>query len=312
MVRCTVFILLNTVLSGTLHSVQCSRLVRFDGVHPAPCGQCLPCRVNRQRKWGTRIGLELQAHPYSSFLTLTYSREHLPAQPVRKHLSRFMRYLRRRIGAVRFFGVAELGEKRGRPHYHVILFGVPATFEMEDACRKAWKKGFVQLKEVRDTGAADYVCKYILKSQLSEQLLPDGKSASFALMSRRPGIGRQTLTSLSREIASQNILPVSSLGLEYRAPTDTEISRNWDEHTKITYGACLRLDGLQRPLDRYSRSRLFPEKEGPRVKRLRTLMNSHVRWSGGSFSDVEAEARRILEGRLAASRALARARRTVL
>lgn len=294
-----------TMRTGTVRFMICDSKIKWDGVHPAACGKCPQCRVNRQRRWATRIGLELAAHAASSMLTLTYSGEHLPAKPVRKHVSRFIRYLRRRLPPFRFFAAAELGDKNGRPHYHIVLFGVAATLESEEACRKAWSKGYVLLKEVRDIGAADYVCKYILKAQSTEQSSRDGQPASWSLMSRRPGIGRRTLESLAGKLDSQSITGDSSLGIGFDGP-------NWTKNTRITSENSVRLDGRLRPLDRYSKKLLFPEKEGLRVKRLKTLRNSRVRREGGSFSEVEHEAKRILEGRLAASRAVARLRKTTL
>lgn len=284
--------------------MRCEQLANFP-TGRAPCGQCKPCRVNKKRAWAARIGLELAAHAASSFLTLTYNVEHLPEKPVREHLSLFMRYLRRRIGKVRFFAVAELGERRGRPHYHVILFGVPATLEMESACQKAWSRGYVQLKEVRDQGAAEYVCKYMLKAQDSEQRLPDGMSVTWSLMSRQPGIGNQTLKHLADKLESRGIGSASHLGIDSNGAT-------WDATTKITSGGCVRLDGRLRPLDKYSKNILFPEKEGSGVARLKTLRSKRVAREGGSFSEVEQDARRLLEDRLRARAAIAKARRTTL
>lgn len=283
----------------------CTYPVRFDGVHPAPCGQCVECRINRQREWGTRIALELRDHSYNSFLTLTY--KDAPALPVKRHVQLFLKRFRKAHGRVRFFCAAELGGQRGRPHYHLILFGVRATPEMESLCLRTWKLGFVQLKEVRDIGAADYVCKYILKAQISEQPSPDGIPASWSLMSRRPGIGRRTLDYLAGELDTRNIRPASSLGLQ--SPTGTP---DWDAHSKIISGTSVRLDGHLRPLDRYSRKFLFPEKEGLSVARLKTLTSSAMRFEGGSFSVVFAEAERILSARQRGRAAMARAKRVQL
>ncbi len=45
---------------------------------PFPCGQCMPCRINRSRVWQHRIELEMLDHPWSSFVTLTYNDECMP------------------------------------------------------------------------------------------------------------------------------------------------------------------------------------------------------------------------------------------
>lgn len=293
--------------------MRCDALVRFDGVTPVPCGQCRQCRINRRAAWAARIELELLAHSANSFLTLTYA--DAPASTVKRDVQLFLKSLRKSLATapseaiggwrgLRYFCSAELGGRFGRPHYHLVLFGVEATPKMEELCLKAWKRGYVKLLPVRP-GAAEYVCKYILKRMQSEESLQGEDRASWALMSRRPGIGRRTLEDLAVKVDTAGILSSSSLGLAYGKP-------NWTDRSKITSGAVLRLDGRLRPLDRYARGVLFPEKEGVGVARLNTLKNAEERRVGGSFSDVLADAERLLEARMRSQKALRRVRDTVL
>lgn len=100
------------------------------GAVPAqvPCGQCIGCRLAHSRDWATRCMHEAHMHESSSFITLTYSPEHLPENGslVRKHFTDFLKRLRKALGSVkiRYFGCGEYGSKLERPHYHAIIVGL--------------------------------------------------------------------------------------------------------------------------------------------------------------------------------------------
>lgn len=150
------------------------------------CGQCLPCRINRKRTWAARIVLEAHAHQFASFVTLTYSDEHLPPS---NSLSRdHWRQFTKAIG-YRYFGCGEYGEKFGRPHYHFILFGLRPS-EAEAFCSARWPYGFVSVRPFVEEHAA-YVAAYTVKklTRSSDERLSPGQIPEFARMSRRPGIG---------------------------------------------------------------------------------------------------------------------------
>lgn len=61
----------------------------------------------------------------NSFLTLTFSDEHLPENysVSVQDMQLFMKRLRKYAGRVRFFACGEYGGLGQRPHYHVLLFG---------------------------------------------------------------------------------------------------------------------------------------------------------------------------------------------
>lgn len=61
---------------------------------------------------------------------------------------------------LKYYGVIELGEQRGRPHYHYILFNVVDKYNI----KSAWNKGIVQIDEC-NINTIDYVLKYMLKSE---------------------------------------------------------------------------------------------------------------------------------------------------
>jgi len=103
-----------------------------------PCGYCEACRLTYRQTWAARIQLEAQCHAENIFVTLTYDQDHLPDPPqlVPDHLSAFVKRLRARFAPLqfRFFACGEYGSRTLRPHYHVVLFGLPCNAEVGDRC----------------------------------------------------------------------------------------------------------------------------------------------------------------------------------
>ena len=107
-----------------------------------PCGKCIGCRLEYSRQWANRMMLELQYHDSAFFVTLTYSDDFLPRNPVvdqstgeyrydsftlrKAHLSKFIKHVRKHYPDqnIRFYGAGEYGSTTVRPHYHIIIFGL--------------------------------------------------------------------------------------------------------------------------------------------------------------------------------------------
>lgn len=91
------------------------------------CGMCRGCKADHAREWSIRAYHEAQLHDQSCFITATYDPEHLPAggSLYPRDLELFFKRLRKNVGkrGLRYFACGEYGEKRGRPHYHICLFG---------------------------------------------------------------------------------------------------------------------------------------------------------------------------------------------
>lgn len=207
-------------------SISFGRHTQFGYVHlgarkrlTLPCGQCIGCRLERSRRWAIRLMHEAQMHEANSFITLTYSDEHLPSDGSLqvKDFQDFMKRLRRgSSGPLRFFHCGEYGEENGRPHYHMCLFG--EDFSADRVFAKPNKRGEPlyhsrRLSEVWGNGecwigeltfeSAAYVARYCLKkAALAGKAGPDldarksayskwlaGRRPEYVTMSRRPGIG---------------------------------------------------------------------------------------------------------------------------
>lgn len=161
---------------------------------PFPCGQCLPCRINRRRIWTHRLMLEHLCFPDAVFLTLTYRDEDLPDENslCKRDLQRFIKAIRNRFRGqrrtIRYYACGEYGERTARPHYHAIVFGI-YQHEVQEISA-LWPYGGVCAGSVTTESiqyVAGYVCKKLKKSALQSRL------PEFSLMSRRPGIGYPAL-----------------------------------------------------------------------------------------------------------------------
>lgn len=160
---------------------------------PFPCGQCLPCRINKRRVWTHRMMLESFCHADACFVTLTYDPEHLPvgATLVKRDLQLFLKRLRKALDPIkiRYYAAGEYGEHTKRPHYHLALFGIGSEFtELINCC---WSRGLVHIGELTHD-SAQYIAGYVTKKIVKKEDL-HGRTPEFAVMSRRPGIGYPAL-----------------------------------------------------------------------------------------------------------------------
>lgn len=90
------------------------------------CGHCILCKKRRAREWAFRLKNEALSYGDKvCVLTLTYDDEHLPEDLSlhKRDVQLFMKRLRKKRD-VRYFYCGEYGDLFGRPHYHVIIFGV--------------------------------------------------------------------------------------------------------------------------------------------------------------------------------------------
>lgn len=194
-----------------------------------PCGNCIGCRLERSRQWAVRLVHENRFHDESSFITLTYDEDHLPKDGSLnvKHWQDFMKRLRFSLKEkkLRFFHCGEYGEKKGRPHYHAIVFGEcfrRDSYDLEHSDRgdltwrsklldSLWPFGLNRVGDVTFESCA-YVARYVTKKvngrrakdhyeRIDEvtgeifQLKPE-----YCTMSRRPGIGAQHFERYIRSI----------------------------------------------------------------------------------------------------------------
>ena len=213
-----------------------------------PCGKCLGCRLEYAKQWSARLQCEYQMHDPNKcwFITLTYDDEHLPL--VLGHTSlgeamlvgslreddmkKFMKRLRKYAGSdnkLRFFYSAEYGSKTKRPHYHLIVYGLPIAqddlipYEVSDlgdmtwkcpVVEKIWSKGSVIVGKVTLESCA-YVARYCMKKLHDNHDDFSERVPEFVRMSRRPGIGKTWLD------AHPEVFDVSQFSLPSRKGSQT-------------------------------------------------------------------------------------------
>lgn len=133
--------------------------------------------------------LESKSYSENAFLTLTYADDKLPKtgtlrpDDLRLWLYRFRNAAPRPF---RYFAVGEYGELFGRPHYHLVIFGLsPAECE---AISSTWSAGFFQAKALIPE-RAQYIAGYVVK-KLTKPDNPrlKGKHPEF-MRSSRMGVG---------------------------------------------------------------------------------------------------------------------------
>ena len=212
------------------------------GIQPYPCGQCLPCRLNRRRLWTHRLLLEARDHEFTSFATLTYHPDYVPVDGSLnpKHTQLWLKRLRSLLGPtrpLRYYLVGEYGDDTFRPHYHAALFGL-SHLESE-LLQKSWSMGGTFLGTLTDQ-SAQYIAGYVTKKMTAvDDPRLGGRHPEFARMSLRPGIGAGAVVPIAEALNC----PVGA----------ASVARDGDVPTQLLLGR------KSLPLGRYLRRKLREE-----------------------------------------------------
>lgn len=164
------------------------------------CGKCNFCLQSKRNDWTFRLGQELLVSDSACFLTLTYSDSDVPrsksgcAELDKSDLQLFFKRLRKMKDdyekkyfvegskGIRYYAVGEYGGETFRPHYHAIMFNLqPSLYERVP---KVWGHGHTVIGSVTPA-SIHYVTKYVI----DRDIIAEDKTAPFAIMSRRPGLG---------------------------------------------------------------------------------------------------------------------------
>lgn len=161
-----------------------------------PCGECLGCLLDHAKDWATRCACEMETCGVGCFITLTYNnntrtikgQEEESSLPInenglptlrKKDLKDFWKRLRKHLDKqeikIRYVACGEYGPKRGRPHYHAVVFGwKPEDLKLykfnhqneplykSAILQKIWGCGFVTIGEL-NFQTASYTARYVQK-----------------------------------------------------------------------------------------------------------------------------------------------------
>lgn len=162
-----------------------------------PCKKCRLCRLTKANDWATRCYTETITNTIGIFITLSYNEENLPkteeGEPTLKkdHLRLFKNKLRQQLYRdtkkrvkIKTFECGEYGEKKGRPHYHMILWGWKPNdmkpikmnkngdwLYTSQKIEKIWGKGFTIIGQI-SYESASYVARYTNK-KIDEKTKPN-------------------------------------------------------------------------------------------------------------------------------------------
>lgn len=122
-----------------------------------PCRKCEGCRLRIVRKLIWQMLREVSAAPRTWHCGLTFAEE----SEGYREFQLFMKRVRKRTPSCRFYAVSERGSKRGRFHYHALIFCTPSLKKAE--VQASWTVGhsFAKLVDMRMPFA--YLAKYVTK-----------------------------------------------------------------------------------------------------------------------------------------------------
>ena len=178
------------------------------------CRECWQCRERKIDDWVGRNIAEGQTAKAAHVVTLTYGEDrsaggidHIRAAVLTySDVQKYLKYLRVDGYPVRYFVVGEYGSKKGRAHWHIILYwqgAVPEHTLRENFMQKHWPHGFSYWDKV-SAEAIRYACKYVQKD------FGDDTRQGFGPMpSKKPPLGDAYFRDLAKRYIDAGLAPQS-------------------------------------------------------------------------------------------------------
>lgn len=202
---------------------MCVNWLYTPGGKPRPCHVCWQCKRDRTNDWVGRCIAENKVSAQSVMATLTYGSDgkidsvadHSHAHALfYSDVQLYLKRLRKQMGGgVRYVVAGEYGSKKGRAHWHLLLFfreQLPPDIRFgERYIHAVWPHGWSWF-EVVTPMSVRYVLKYMRK-------LPDADQKNLFRFSTCPGIGWRYFARLAAQYVEQRLPP----RLDYRFPGDS-------------------------------------------------------------------------------------------
>lgn len=230
-----------------------------------PCGKCMRCKATNSASWLFRLQQEINHNTYPWYVTLTYNDNHLPKiwtnegnevmtldyEDIKKYFKRLRKNTK--LLNIRYFCVGEYGTKRGRPHYHAIIFNVPNP---NDIVLNWEKRGFVYIEPFNPMlGGGAYLTKYLCKD---------------------------VSTYTKKEIIKPKLLVSKGFGKQYI--TDATLKWHLDNPYQNSYVVA---NGKQVPMPRYLKDKIFGTKNENRELVTSAMQDLSKRLFEKQFRDTK-------------------------
>lgn len=202
---------------------MCSNPPNLPMIGPVPCRHCKECRSERARAWIGRSIAESYTSKETWAITLTYGggEHHRAALLEYSDVQKAFKRLRKAGFKFRYIVVGEYGTRKGRAHWHAILFWETEPPVMPDALPdgrvkgwRFWKDGHVFVDKLTNhdhvSRAICYCWKYLDKTT-------DDSIQSYMRCSLNAPIGWSYLASFVVKHVDQK-LPLFATGRFYTIP----------------------------------------------------------------------------------------------
>lgn len=186
------------------------------------CGKCPECLQERRLSWSLRLMQYARENSCFSCL-LTYNPESVPYTKdglmtlKKKDVQNFIKRLRHHFNEkIKYFLAAEYSPQKLRPHYHLLLFGLPQEMEryqIKKILQETWGLGFVGSRSnwLASDAQIVYTTNYLVN--LYEWKDDDSREKPFNLMSK--GIALEYHPSKGNEIIRGGSFDIYSYGWKF-------------------------------------------------------------------------------------------------
>lgn len=180
---------------------MCASPIKLPNGFWVACKRCNWCKGNRVNDFAGRCVAEQQTSSGTLSLTLTYADSVSAGSLFYKDIQRMLYHLRADGYSVRYVCCGEYGEKKGRAHWHLLLFfkGEMPEFELASRFRwKYWKHGLAYAQFPDFDGIA-YILKYTLKDDTSRAF------HKVLRLSKYPPIGHDYFQQLAQRLVDARL-----------------------------------------------------------------------------------------------------------
>lgn len=191
---------------------MCLKLATIEDGTVISCRKCWQCAERKIDDYVGRCIAESRTAKRTHYVTLTYGRDdndnpdHVRAAVLTySDVQKWFKTLRNNGFPCRYLVAGEFGEKKGRTHWHLIIFWSDKHPEVKLRKKRTvqglWEKGFSYWEQTTPENMR-YCCKYVQKDQQGA----DNRQGHF-VMSKKPPLGSVYLKQLAKKYVSKGMSP---------------------------------------------------------------------------------------------------------